>query len=79
MSEIVHGISLCFSIPKRPYISLECGQEQNILGHSFERRAFQFILEATKVFPIRLYSRTGRIDRNLNILLMININPIFTR
>ena len=30
----------CFSIPKRPFFSLQFGQEQNILGHSFERRAY---------------------------------------
>ena len=28
------------------------GQEQNILGHSLERRAYWFILKANSVFPI---------------------------
>ena len=40
IKEIVNGISLRFSIPKRPYFSLQSGQEQNILGHTFERRAY---------------------------------------
>ena len=35
-----YRINLCFFIPKRPYFSLQFGQEQNILGHSFERRAY---------------------------------------
>ena len=31
--EIVRGISLCFSIPKRPYFSLQFGQERNMGTH----------------------------------------------
>ena len=57
-----------------PYFSFQFGQEQNILGHSFGRRAYEPVLKATKVFPI--YSHTYRVDRNLNVLLMVNINPI---
>ena len=70
----VHRIS--FSIAKRPSFSPLFGQEQNILGQSFERRVYQFVLKATKVFPI---VHTGRLNRNLNILLMVNINPIYKR
>ena len=36
----VHNISLCFSIPKRPSFYLQFCQEQNILGHSFEKRVY---------------------------------------
>ena len=60
---------LCFSIPKSPYFSLQFSQEQNIFGHLFERRAYQFILKATKVFPI--YSYTGRVDRIWTFLLIL--------
>ena len=70
----VHRIS--FSIAKRPSFSPLFGQEQNILGQSFERRVYQFVLKATKVFPI---VHTGRVNRNFNILLMVNINPIYKR
>ena len=28
------------------------GQAQNMLGYSFERRAYRFVLKATRVFPI---------------------------
>ena len=41
-----------FPIPKRLPFFLQFGQEQNILGHSFERRAYYFVLKANKVFPI---------------------------
>ena len=59
-----YDLCLCFSIPKSPDLSLLFCQEQNIIGHSFEKRAYQFVLKATMVFPI---------------LLMGNINPICKR
>ena len=34
------GKVYAFSFPKRPYFSLQFGEEQNILGHSFEIRAY---------------------------------------
>ena len=49
---IIVNITLCFSTPKRPFFSLQFGLEQNILGHKFQRRAYQFVLKATKVFLI---------------------------
>ena len=56
-------ISLCLSIQKLPCFSLPFGQEQNILGHSFERITNQFVLKATMVFPIP--ARQSR-QRNVN-------------
>ena len=56
-------ISLCLSIQKLPCFSLPFGQEQNILGNSFERRTNQFVLKATMVFPIP--TRQSR-KRNVN-------------
>ena len=32
--------------------TLQFDQEDNIPGHSFERRAYYFFLKATRVFPI---------------------------
>ena len=52
LEEIVLKINLCLPTPKRPSFSLQFFQEQNILGHSFERRAYWFILKATRVFSI---------------------------
>ena len=49
MLEIVHRISLFFSIPKKTSFSLHFGQEQNILADSFEKRAYQFVLKANSV------------------------------
>ena len=34
------------STQKRPSFSLQFGHEQNILGHSFERRTYLFVLKA---------------------------------
>ena len=44
------------------------------------KKSLLIFLKSTKVFPI-IYSHTGRVDRNLNILpmLMANINPICKR
>ena len=39
--------------PKRPFFSLQFDQKHNILRHSFERRAYWFVLKTTRVFPIR--------------------------
>ena len=40
MQEIVYRINLYLSTPKRPLFSLQFDKEQNILEHSFERRAY---------------------------------------
>ena len=41
-----------FHSKKRPSFSLKFGQEQNILGHSFEREEIsKFLSKATRVFP----------------------------
>ena len=63
-----------------PSYSFQTVQEQNNLGHSFERRAYYYVLEATRAFPIPTYT-THRdiVDRNVNTLLMVNINPIYKR
>ena len=39
-------------IPKKAYFSLQFDQEKNILGQSFERRAYWFAFKATRLFPI---------------------------
>ena len=44
---------------KRSSCPLHSGQEETISGHSFERRAYLFVLKATRVFPIP----KGRVER----------------
>ena len=38
---------------------IQFGQEENIHGHSFERRTYRFVLKITWVFPIP----RGRVER----------------
>ena len=49
---------------------LHFGQEENILGHSFERRPYLFVLKDARVFPI---SARKSIKKMVNTLLMVNI------
>ena len=58
---------------------LQFAQEQNVLGHSFERRAYCFVLKATQgmVFPIPKHRQSKQ--WMLNTLLMVDINPICKR
>ena len=44
--------SMLASSKKRPFFSIQSGQEENILRHSFERRAYWFVLKATRLFSI---------------------------
>ena len=37
---------------KKPSVSLQFGQEENIPGHLTERRAYWFVLKIAKVLPI---------------------------
>ena len=45
------------TLQKRPFPPLHFGQEENIQGHSTERRAYQFVLKISRMLPIP----TGRV------------------
>ena len=48
------------TLQKRPSSSLQFGQRENIFGHSFERRAYWFVMKAARAFPIL----TGRVEKD---------------
>ena len=61
-NQVLFGvISQCGSpsctLQKRPFSPFQFGQEENMLGHSIERRAYCFILKIARAFPIP----TGRV------------------
>ena len=68
---------LC-NLQKRPSFSLQFGQEENILGYSFETIAYWFVLKAARVFSITA-DRENSGKRMVNTSLMVNITPIFHR
>ena len=55
-------INVCLSTPKMVSFPLQLGQEQNILGQWFERGAYRFVSNATKVW-YSLFLHTDRVDR----------------
>ena len=65
----------CFLI-KRPSSPLQFGQEENIPGHSFERRAYWLVWKNCQSAP---YSHRQNRKRMLNILIMVIITPICRR
>ena len=64
---------------KKPFFFFHFGQEQNILGHSFEKRACRFDLKATQgmAFPIPQHRQSRQ--RIVTTLLIVNINPTCKR
>ena len=72
----LHRISLSFSIPKRSSFSLQFFQEQNLLWHSFEKG---FVLFWKLPGYLSLFTSKAELDRNVNTLVMVNINPIRRR
>ena len=62
------------ALQKRPSSSFQFGQEENIPGHSTERRAYWFILEVTRMFPIL----TNR-NRMMNTFIIDNITATCER
>ena len=63
------GFPSC-TLQKRPSSSLQFCQEENIPGHSIERRAYWFVLKISRMFPISM-SR----NRMRNAFIIINITP----
>ena len=53
---------------KRPSSSFQFGQEENIPGHSSERRVYWFVLKIARVFPIH----TSR-NRMMNTFTIVTI------
>ena len=54
--------------------SPQFGQEENIPGHSIERRAYWFILKIAMMFPIPL-SKNRMMSTFIIIILIANITP----
>ena len=66
------GSASC-TLQKRFFASsspLQFGQEENILGHAIEKRAYWFVLKTARLFPI-LTSR----NRMMNTFVIVNITP----
>ena len=66
-------INLCLRLTLTAFLLLSVCPETYILGHSFERRAYRFVMKATQGM--------GRQDRHrmVNTFLMVSINPIYKR
>ena len=47
------------TLQKRPSSPFQFGQEENMPGHSFERKAYLFVLNTDSVFSIPI----GRVER----------------
>ena len=52
---------------KRPYSPIQFGQEENIPGHSTERRAYWFILKIARLFLI-----PSSRNRTINTFIIVN-------
>ena len=46
------GGNLTMHSPKKTSFLLQFGQEENITGHSTERRAYWFVSKIARVFPV---------------------------
>ena len=58
-----------------PPFSIQFGQEEKMLGHLFERRAYWFNLKATSVFFIP----TGRVEKGWWTLCKSSTLPVYVR
>ena len=70
MQEIVYRISLCFSIPK------DLPSPFSLARELIWKSSLLICFDSYQGIP---YSHTGRVGRNVNTLLMVNINPISKR
>ena len=48
--EVISSCAPPCNLKKRPSFPLQFGQKENILGYSFKRRAYWFVLKAARVF-----------------------------
>ena len=74
MEEMVHKKSVCFSIQKKPSFSPSVWP-----GTEDTWALIKSLLICFESYQVILYSHTGRIDSNVNTLLMVNISPIYKR
>ena len=62
------------TLQKRSSSPIQFGQEENLPGHSIERRACWFVLKIARLFPIA----TSR-NRMMNTFIIVNITPTYKR
>ena len=68
--------SICFSIQKRPSLFPSVWPGTECTWALICEKSLLICFESYQGIP---YSHTGRVERNVNTLLMVNINPICKR
>ena len=72
-------INLCLRLTLTAFLLLSVCPETYILGHSFERRAYRFVMKATQGMVFHILQHKQDRHRMVNTFLMVSINPIYKR